>query len=102
VEPKAGCTSSYALYGLGGVGKTQIAIQYAHMHKLEFEIIYWLRSDDYKTLVSSYVQIARDSEFQTLSGLDLSDEDDHEKIAYKVRRWFENCENDWLLIFECG
>ena len=31
-EAKPGFTSSFSLYGLGGIGKTQIAIQYVYQH----------------------------------------------------------------------
>ncbi|KAK1753768.1 hypothetical protein QBC47DRAFT_47883 [Echria macrotheca] len=30
------------LYGIGGVGKTQIALQYAHLSKLKYSTIFWL------------------------------------------------------------
>lgn len=31
-----------ALYGLGGVGKTQLALEYAHNEKAKYERVYWI------------------------------------------------------------
>ena len=47
-------TSSYVIYGLGGVGKTQLAIEYSYQHRKDFDIIYCLRADNYETLLRSY------------------------------------------------
>src|SRR5258708_1239975 len=35
-----------ALYGLGGVGKTQIAVEYAYRFRDKYRIVYWLRAED--------------------------------------------------------
>ena len=35
-----------ALYGLGGVGKTQMAVEYAYRFQDKYHIVYWLRSEE--------------------------------------------------------
>ncbi|KAM0236965.1 hypothetical protein ACHAP5_009205 [Fusarium lateritium] len=49
---------SYAICGLGGIGKTELAIQYAHTRKNHFEAIFWLKADDSKVLASDFANIA--------------------------------------------
>lgn len=58
-------TASFSLYGLGGAGKTQVAIQYAYIHRKHFDIVCLLASD-WSTLVSSYVELSQDEELQSL------------------------------------
>ena len=94
-------TSSYVIHGLGGVGKTQVAIEYSYRHRNDFDIIYWLRADDYETLLRSYSQLYEDPSFQDLTGLNLGDENDLEKISARMRLWFESCHDiRWLLVID--
>ena len=44
-----------ALYGLGGVGKTQIATEYAHRYAEEYEVVWWVRSDQEDSIQASLV-----------------------------------------------
>jgi hypothetical protein len=34
------------LQGMGGVGKTQLALEYAHKHTAEYNIVWWVNADD--------------------------------------------------------
>lgn len=46
-----------ALYGLGGVGKTQIATEYAHRYAEEYEAVWWVRSDQEDSIQASLVAL---------------------------------------------
>jgi TIR domain-containing protein/tetratricopeptide repeat protein len=40
-----GTLVAQALYGLGGVGKTQLAIEYAHRFAADYDLIWWIDAD---------------------------------------------------------
>lgn len=44
--------------GLGGVGKTQTALEYVHRHLAEYDHAFWTTADSTEALVSGYVKIA--------------------------------------------
>ena len=101
LEARSNFTSSYVLYGLGGVGKTQIAIEYSYRHQGNFAIVYWLRADNYDTLLMSYLQLYNDPSFKAVSSLDLGDENNLELVVMRIKSWFESCQDiSWLLIVD--
>jgi tetratricopeptide (TPR) repeat protein len=46
-----------ALFGMGGVGKTQIAAEYAHRFVHQYEVVWWVRSDQEDNIQSSMVAL---------------------------------------------
>ncbi len=82
-----------ALAGLGGVGKTQTAVEYAWRHKADYQIVWWLRSEQTTTLAADFAALAKP--------LDLKEKDaqDQTAIIDAVRRWLEH-HPGWLLIFD--
>ncbi|MEU5323874.1 FxSxx-COOH system tetratricopeptide repeat protein [Streptomyces sp. NPDC021056] len=48
-----------AIHGMGGVGKTQLAIEYAYRHQEEFDIIWWIPSERPGQIGQSLVELAR-------------------------------------------
>jgi tetratricopeptide (TPR) repeat protein len=82
-----------ALWGMGGVGKTQIALEYAYSHKPDYRVVWWLRSEEASTLLSDYAQLAPKLYPESGPVADLNAARD------AVKAWLQQNEK-WLLIFD--
>ena len=93
-EPtSAALTPSVALSGLGGIGKTQLALEYAYQHRSAYTAVLWVESETQASLTTSFVRIAG---FLTLSE---QTEEDQSKIVAAVLRWLHQ-QKRWLLVFD--
>ncbi|KEF58898.1 uncharacterized protein A1O9_03741 [Exophiala aquamarina CBS 119918] len=84
------------LSGMGGLGKTQLAIAYAKKHEHEYESVFCLNASSETSLKDSFRSIAGlIFDIQEAGTLDCED------IPYQVLRWLSNAKNtQWLLIFD--
>src|SRR6266571_9093794 len=48
-----------AIIGLGGIGKTQLAVEYAYRFHQDYRVVLWARAESPEALTSSYVAIAK-------------------------------------------
>lgn len=48
-----------ALYGLGGIGKTEIAAEYAHRFSGDYDVVWWIRADQEDSIRSALVGLGR-------------------------------------------
>jgi class 3 adenylate cyclase/tetratricopeptide (TPR) repeat protein len=80
-----------ALSGLGGIGKTQTAIEYAHRYRNDYNAVFLIRADTKTALTAGLVEIA---DVLALPGRDAKDQ---KETVSAVKRWL--LEHDrWLLI----
>jgi hypothetical protein len=48
----------FALYGLGGCGKTQIAVEYVYRHFDEYKVILWISSSSIEKIEKDFAEAA--------------------------------------------
>lgn len=90
-------TQSQAIKGLGGIGKTQIAIEYAYRSRERGDYTYtlWINAASEESIVTSFTGLA-----EVLPDFSASEEKDQRKLILAVKRWLEACPQSWLLIFD--
>jgi tetratricopeptide (TPR) repeat protein len=84
---------SQAISGLGGVGKTQLAVEYAYRFHRDYQAVLWAHAESTETLISSFTEIA------TLLKLPVKDAPEQAVIIQAVKVWLQN-HQDWLLILD--
>jgi tetratricopeptide (TPR) repeat protein len=82
-----------SISGLGGIGKTQLAVAYAYQHINEYHFILWARAESVEALTASYVEIAH------LLDLPETDAQEQEIILDAVKRWLHR-QRGWLLLLD--
>src|SRR5438270_7458784 len=74
-------TKAQALYGLGGIGKTQTAAEYVFRYGEEYAQVLWVQAASRETLVADFVKLAE--------WLELTEhqEQDQLRMIAAVKRW---------------
>ena len=89
----AALTQSYALSGLGGVGKTQLALEYAYRYAQDYPAVFWLTAETPESLLLSLEALAR-----TLD-LFFQQDLDQPQMLDAVSTWLRS-HRDWLMIVD--
>ncbi len=82
-----------AISGLGGVGKTQLAVEYAYRYREEYQAVLWARAESIESLNGSYAAFAQ--------LLDVPQREAQEQaiVVQAVKEWLRTQEG-WLLVLD--
>ena len=86
-----------AIGGLGGVGKTQLALEYVYRQAGAYRVIWWVRAEDAETLVRDLAALA--AELGLVGSPAEQGPPDPQAEVAAVRRWLET-NGGWLLVFD--
>ncbi|MDJ0707627.1 MAG: toll/interleukin-1 receptor domain-containing protein [Leptolyngbyaceae cyanobacterium MO_188.B28] len=92
-EGKAALSQTQVISGLGGIGKTQTAVEYAYRHRQDYQAVLWVRAETDQELRTGFIETAR------LLNLPQKDAQDSNETIQAVKRWLET-HSGWLLIFD--
>src|SRR5437762_7598282 len=82
-----------AVYGMGGVGKSHLALEYAYRHRDEYATVWWVPSEDPATASLHLAKLANRLGIRTPGELTP------EVIREALHRELSS-RNDWLLVFD--
>jgi len=83
---------SQAIQGMGGVGKTQLATEYLYQYHDDYEVIWWVRSEEEQSLITDLAGLS------VALGLAAITDSFEQRIALS-RNWL-NQHGEWLIIFD--
>jgi tetratricopeptide (TPR) repeat protein/predicted HTH transcriptional regulator len=90
---KRAAVSAISLTGLGGVGKTQTALEFSYRFKEEYDVIWWVRSEDPNVLLNDLTELAHELQLPEYQ------QSDQQVILRGLERWLKT-HSRWLLVFD--
>lgn len=93
VPVRVGTAKVQVLSGLGGVGKTQIALEYAYRHFADYQFVFWINAAIELTIAAGFAQMAELLELPEAASRDQA------TAANGAKRWLAE-EKGWLLILD--
>jgi len=111
------------LYGTGGMGKTQLALEYVYQHHKDYSSVFWVNTASVQTtilgfnqimqqLIQHHLQLSRDianigqllgmaGKLDSTGCFTVTSEPEAQLVVDAVKRWFSAPENtNWLLVFD--
>jgi DNA replication protein DnaC len=88
---------SFALYGTPGVGKTSVALMYAH-HRIQegVQVVLWINSETSADVEKSFTEIA----VKTLRLPGAEENGDANQNRNRVITWLQQCRRFPVLVFK--
>jgi len=85
-----------ACNGLGGVGKTQVALEFVWLHYQQFNGVIWFNAENRDQLQNEYISLGRE-----LNIIYEKEIKDASELARKVKHWLEDPSRaGWLLVYD--
>src|SRR4051794_28948526 len=80
--------------GLGGTGKSQIALEFCYQNEDKYQYIFWMDADTETTLQTDFMYAARMLDLPALTENSNSDD-----VVPRMIQFFQTIDCRWLLVF---
>jgi len=81
------------LHGMGGVGKTQLVVEYVYRHIEEYDLVWWIPAEQTSSVLSSLTQLAERLGLPTTA-------EDQQQTARTVLDALASSDLSWLLVYD--
>lgn len=68
LQTEQGAAITQVIKGLGGIGKTQIAVEYAYRHHTKYDIVWWVNAETEVTIQSAFALLTEELELAVKTG----------------------------------
>ena len=92
---------AFVLYGMGGIGKTQLCVKYICEQRHRYSAVLWLHGSSHDSLKRSLFDVAATIRQKGKSKFDVKGSFNADEAVQEVLSWLSLPENfQWLLIFD--
>ena len=90
-----GYLKTIAICGMGGIGKTQLALEYVYHTKSLYDAVIWVSASSERDFVGGL------ESFETISGLQTAEGEEHlDTLSQRVKNWLSATRKKFLLVLD--
>ena len=93
LQAEQGAALTQVIKGLGGIGKTQIAVEYVYRHHTKYDIVWWVNAETEVTIQSAFASLTEKLGLPEASAQD-------QQVKVDAARDYLNQNPHWLLVFD--
>lgn len=80
-----------SLHGMGGVGKTQTAMEYIHRQAADYNLVWWINAEEVMGIGDQFIELGREMELDVVTDVEVMVRSVHRALRDRSR---------WLLVFD--